>query len=302
MKYFRILSLFAMALSFEFAVSASPLADPLLVQEVTDGEASDGRVVKSSLKSIRSPYKAKVECFEIAYMSDNLEIKGYIVLPLERPERIPVIIYNRGGGPLSTITGRQLNYLYFIASKGYAVFASDYRGKQHDRFGGDDVNDVINMVKLARSMPFTMDDKIGMLGYSRGALMAFRALSMGCDINAVCTVGAITDLTKTYNQSGWLRKKLTKYVLKGDPSTAKEEYIKRSALSWPEKINVPLLLLHGDNDKKIGVEQSRMLWERLDTLGKKSRIIVFPGGNHDLNSHLRERDKEIMDWFDSYLK
>ncbi len=278
------------------------LADPLLMQAGFAPANSDGRIVESSLKNIRSPYKAKVECYEITYMSDNLEIEGYIVLPLERPEKLPVIIYNRGGGPLSTIGGSQLKYLYYIASKGYAVFASDYRGKQHDRFGGEDVNDVLNMVTLAKSLPFVKENKIGMLGYSRGGMMTLRAISTGLEITAACTVGAITDLTKTYNQSGWLKKKLTKYVIKGDPASAKEEYALRSAVKWPEKLDVPLLLLHGSKDRKISVSQSRVLYERLDSLDKKSKLIVFPEGNHDLSSHIRERDEVILEWFDKYLK
>ena len=109
-------------------------------------------------------------------------------------------------------------------------------------------------VKLAKSLPFVKEKRIGMLGFSRGAIITFRSIASGCNIKAACTVGAITDLTKTYNQSGWLKKKLTKYVVKGDPATAKDEYIKRSALSWPEKLDVPILLLQSRKSASISVQ------------------------------------------------
>ena len=95
---------------------------------------------------------------KITYLSDGLKVKGYIAYPVNQSKKYPCIIWNRGGiankGAIDSFTARGL--FGQIASWGYVVLASQYRGNAggegKDEFGGEDVNDVINLGSTVNSV------------------------------------------------------------------------------------------------------------------------------------------------------
>ncbi|HUT72537.1 MAG TPA: prolyl oligopeptidase family serine peptidase [Desulfatiglandales bacterium] len=62
-----------------------------------------------------------------------------------------------------------------------------------------------------------------------------------------------------------------------------------------------LLILHGQNDWRVKVSQAKKLSEKLKEAGKVHELVVFPEGDHGLNSHRAERNRKIFDWFERYL-
>ena len=76
---------------------------------------------------------------------------------------------------------------------------------------------------------------------------------------------------------------------------------KRSAVYWPEKIDVPILILHGEDDWRVKVSQAKKLSEKLKEVGKEHELVIFPGGDHGLNTHRFKRNKKIFYWFERYL-
>ncbi|TDJ55160.1 MAG: hypothetical protein E2O46_03200, partial [Ignavibacteria bacterium] len=67
---------------------------------------------------------------KITYLSDGLKVKGYVAYPRDTSIKYPCIIWNRGGignrGIIDSFTARGL--FGQLASWGYVVFASQYRG------------------------------------------------------------------------------------------------------------------------------------------------------------------------------
>ena len=80
-----------------------------------------------------------------------------------------------------------------------------------------------------------------------------------------------------------------------------EEYEARSATYWADKINVPLLIQHGEADDRVSLEQAKKLAQELDKYGKVSKLITYPGGDHGLSAHKGGRP-EIFKWLNKYLK
>jgi dipeptidyl aminopeptidase/acylaminoacyl peptidase len=181
------------------------------------------------------------------------------------------------------------------------VLASQYRGNDggqgKEELGGEDVNDVLNLIKTAKSLPFINPSKIVMLGYSRGGMMTYLAIKHGAEIKAAAVVGGGTDMAQTYNE----REEGMKRVIRKLVGTDRTEWEKRSAYYWPEKINVPILILHGEDDLRVNVSQAKKLADKLKEAGRIHKLVVFPGGDHGLYTHAVERDKEIFDWFERYL-
>ena len=108
----------------------------------------------------------------IVYLSDGLQVEGFVAEP-KKSGKYPCIIFCRGGGgeftPIDIFT---LTLLSEFASKGYIVIASQYRGMPKceglDEFGGKDVNDVLNLIPILEKWQNADATKIGMYGVSRG--------------------------------------------------------------------------------------------------------------------------------------
>ena len=111
---------------------------------------------------------------KITYDSDSLKVKGYLARPKDDTGKYPCVIWCRGGiGNAGAIDSFNAKGIFGqIASWGYIVFASQYRGNDggegQDEFGGDDVNDVLNLIPLADEIENADKSKWGIEGWSRG--------------------------------------------------------------------------------------------------------------------------------------
>ncbi|MHC0039590.1 alpha/beta hydrolase family protein [Pseudoneobacillus sp. C159] len=248
-----------------------------------------------------------VEVFELSYLSDGLKVDGYIIKPAEIPEgKAPVFIFNRGGNrDYGAIYEDKLEALMTWAQKGYVVLASQYRGsvfsEGKDEFGGGDVNDVLNLEKVAEELPYADSNNMVMLGASRGGMMTYLAVKHGMNLKAAAVVGGVSDLFKVYYDRADMQSQVLEPLV-GNPIKDSGEYMKRSAVYWADELNVPLLILHGDADSHVSVKQAENLAAKLKEYNKEYKFISYPGGNHGLGTHREQILKEIDQWFESYLE
>jgi dipeptidyl aminopeptidase/acylaminoacyl peptidase len=63
----------------------------------------------------------------------------------------------------------------------------------------------------------------------------------------------------------------------------------------------PTLIVHGDQDKLVPLEQAERFIARLKEAGVPAELIVKPGGGHD-GPTVQFAMPKIADWFDKYLK
>jgi len=118
------------------------------------------------------------------------------------------LIYNRGGHKdlLGKIEKDNLKLLCSYAQKGYVLLASQYRecdgGEGKDMYGGKDIDDVLNLIPLAKSLDFTIPEKIVMIGYSRGGLMTYLSIKNQAEIKAAAIISGVTDLELLLNERG----------------------------------------------------------------------------------------------------
>ena len=277
---------------------------PLFIQQdLSVLKNTNGKILEQKYIEVDSKFRNKVDCYKIRYVSDGLEVVGFIVKPKEVISKSPVIIFNRGGNrEYFKITEKTLKYLSYLASKNYVILASQYRGNDggqgHEEFGGKDVNDILNLIPLSQSLSFIDSNNIAMLGFSRGGMMTYLAIKEGAKIKAAAIVSGVTDLIQHYNERAEPYKKVIEELVGYD----EKEYMKRSAYYWPEKINVPVLILHGEDDWRVKVNQAEKLSEKLTEAGKVHELVVYPKGDHGLKTHRSEKNRRIFEWFDMYLK
>ena len=252
-----------------------------------------------------------IECLRIQYLSDGLKVVAFLVKPRNSDgRRYPVIIYNRGGvQDMGKIAAANILDFYELAAHGFVVLASQYRGNDGgegvEEFGGADVNDVLDLVSLASSLPYSDAKNIFFYGLSRGGMMTFLALSRGAVVNAAAVVGGIYDLQGLIESARQRMPAVANRVTKLIPdysSRGASALAERSAAQWPEKITVPVLMIHGADDEEVPVSQALAFAARLSGLRKEYELIVYAKEIHEALNNRRDRDARIIAWFGRYMR
>lgn len=239
----------------------------------------------------------------IRYLSDGLIVTGMEVLPddLAPGEKIPLLIYNRGGsGDYGMLSAGQANALMapFVRQLRLGALASNYRGngdsEGREEWGGGDVNDVLNLIALGQQQEWWDGKNIFMLGWSRGGMMTYLAIKHGAPLTAAAVGAGVTDLLADGPED---MERVYHRYLPGYPANREALFRERSAVYWPEKLDVPLLMLHGDADDRVYVAEARDLAGKLQALGKEVRYIEYPGGDHALRREWKDWTARVAEWF-----
>ena len=236
----------------------------------------------------------------------GLKVKGYIAYPKDNSKKYPCIIWCRGGagnkGAIDSFTARGIYGQ--LASWGYCVFASQYRGNARsegqDEVGGNDVNDILNLIPLAYEIPQANHDIWGIEGWSRGGMMTFLTLRNNPNFKCAVLVGAISNVEEYANNSPKL-KSYYEYLI-GTEKLEKELH-KRSAINFVSELpKIPYLLIHGAVDETVSPNQSIKLAKKFDEYEIPHQLVLPKNGDHFLRKNRKEVDKLRRGWYEKYLK
>ena len=245
---------------------------------------------------------------KVIYSSDGLKVKGYIAYPVQKG-KFPCLVWCRGGigeaGAIDEFNARGMFGL--MASWGYTVFAPQYRGNSgsegYDEFGGQDINDIFNIMKLADQMEQVDNQIWGIEGWSRGGLMTYLMLTKTTIFKAAVILGGISNVNNAIN-SPLLIKRMQELK---NPNKNIEEFndiIKsRSVINFVDKISstTPMLIIHGTKDERILVNDPIDLSYKLLKSDKKFRLVLLEDGDHYLKAHRKEVDEMRKKWYKKYL-
>ena len=83
-----------------------------------------------------------------------------------------------------------------------------------------------------------------------------------------------------------------------------KQFTEQSPLFSADKINTPLLLLHGTVDTNVPIGESIQMYNALKMLGKEVELITVEGENHAIYQYQKRIswNKTIYAWFDKWLK
>jgi dipeptidyl aminopeptidase/acylaminoacyl peptidase len=92
----------------------------------------------------------------------------------------------------------------------------------------------------------------------------------------------------------------------GSPFDFPERYLSQSAFFHLDKVETPVLILHGEKDLTILFGEGEMMFYALRQLGKEATFVAYTEGDHSLSRHSRadtlDMNRRILDWFDKHLK
>ena len=75
-----------------------------------------------------------------------------------------------------------------------------------------------------------------------------------------------------------------------------------SPIQFVSKDSPPLLLIHGDADKTVPIQQSHIMKARYEELGLTVKMVVQPGGGHSSWPGIMDQYPVVWDWFNEHLR
>jgi dipeptidyl aminopeptidase/acylaminoacyl peptidase len=239
---------------------------------------------------------------QFTYVSDGVTVGAYLYgAPAAGGKPQPVIVFNRGSFTRPDgFAGEMLAMAHRFAEAGFIVVAPHYRGSNgwagRDEIGGGDLRDLMNVAPELSRIPGADVSRVFLAGESRGGGMVYMALRDGFPARAAAVWGAFTDLEPLVAPGGPQAKAVP--FIWPDFEQRREEIIRsRSALRWAEKINVPVLIMHGGADEQIPLSQSQRMDAELTRLRKVHELKVFDGEKHIIAGHAVDRDAAVVAWF-----
>ncbi len=247
------------------------------------------------------------------YSSDRYQVKAVIGYTPDEVEEAPLLMFLRGGNRCLWLPhpGKIDNH----GLHKYTLLAPVYRGLHYDaeiggcdEYGGEEVNDIPNLVNYIPELERQLAIKIRpkrkyILGQSRGGMEMFLALQRHPRLQdwfdkAVSLSGG-SDLRQAMKDRPEMRETFKMYGLTDENENEWLEH--RSALKHCDKLKgtFPIFLIHGGEDSRAPVSQGRQMWEKLKELGKTVEYWEAENGNHDLSNMIADRNAKIIEWLES---
>jgi len=256
----------------------------------------------------------------IDWLDDDGERRqGALMLPsmYEEGNRYPLIVLLYGGRLLSDSLNRfggfdsvlQYSNIQLLATRGYAVLMPDVP----QRLGTpmlDTAKAVLPGVNRVIEMGIADPDRLGVIGHSYGGYTTLSLIVQTTRFKAAVEADGFGDLMGLYGEmdkdgsafgtsleAAW-------HLMGGPPWEYRESYIENSPIFYLNRVETPLLVVHGAQDAASAPFLGDELFVGLRRLGKKVEYAKYEGEAHVLTSYSNQVDlcNRMFAWFDQYLK
>ncbi len=255
---------------------------------------------------------------------DGKEIWGLLLTPpgYRAGVRIPIVVYCHGG-PIGGFTygvfpqfmhtaGQVDPYpVEAMASAGMAVLFPMPRGGSGygisgfreivNSWGERDYRDIMAGVDYAIAAGIADPERLGVMGASYGGYMTDWIVTQTSRFKAASTGASISDLAQQYylSDAGEI---MVEYF--GLPWVAGASLAAHSAITHVTNVTTPLLIQHGENDRRVPIGQAWEFYRALKALNKTVEFDIYPRGGHVNYEPPLEREymRRNLDWFIRWLK
>ena len=224
----------------------------------------------------------------------------------------PPLIVNVHGGPSWAYSDDiGLFWTQTLASAGFAVLRANIRGSWGrgvefadaviGDMGGKDFQDILRGVDYLIERGMVDGDRVGICGWSYGGFMTAWAVSQTTRFKAAVMGAGIADWHSFHAQSS-LSDWDARY-LKADPLDNPDVYRKWSPITYANRIVTPTLILHGEKDRDVPVNQGYTFHRALYERGIPTELVVYPREFHGPRErdHMRDIDERTIRWFEQYM-
>ena len=271
---------------------------------------SELNVVGSAKPAIASKNLADVKA--ITYeSSDGMKIKGFVTIPNSEPP-YPLVVMPHGGPFVPENPGFD-EWAQMLANRGYMVLQPQFRGSGllgleyykagfiNGGQGGFLMQDdkdygALHLVDKGLADP----DKLMMFGWSYGGYASIVAAAREPQIyNCVIAGGVVPDSVNYINN------------FRSQLNTQKDSSYSQAYLNFwldsvnpmedVEKVNIPMLVIHGDDDQRTPAKPVEDYIELLEEHDKDFDVLWMEGADHFFNTWFNHHKLEMYAKIDNFI-
>jgi len=247
----------------------------------------------------------------------GVEIAGTIYYPpgFDKDSKYPLIVYyyggtspvdrNFGGRYPKNLFAAQGYVVYVLQPSGATGFGQTFSSHHVNNWGITVADEIIMGTQLfVETHTFIDQEKVGCIGASYGGFMTMLLQTRTDIFSAAISHAGISSISSYWGEGYWGYLYSSVASANSFPWNNSELYIGQSPLFNADKINTPLLLLHGSVDTNVPTGESIQLYTALKLLGKPVELIEVEGQNHRIVDYKKRIawQKTIFSWFDKWLK
>ena len=253
------------------------------------------------------------EMRNVQWTNGTIRVQGWLMLPknFSAGKTYPLVV-NVHGGPSSVCTSHwDERGMGYESAMGYFVLCPNPRGSYGQGeafaqgnvkdFGGGDYHDIMAGVDaIARQYPID-GKRIGIRGHSYGGYMTMWAETQTQRFAAAVAGAGLSDWLSYYGLNdidGWMIPFFGASVY-DDPAV----YAKSDPMHFVKAVRTPTLILVGDRDGEVPMEQSVEWWHALVTLHVPTKLVVYPNEGHMFVKPGDARDYALrtLQWFEEWF-
>ena len=249
--------------------------------------------------------------------ADGLELDGVLLRPTNAGDGPYPLIVVPHGGPYGRVDRNGVlgwwTWGAWLSTLGFAALMPNYRGGMgHGHafaelaragVGGDEFGDVMAAVDAAIERGIADPDRLAIGGWSQGGFLTAWAVTQTDRFRAGIMGAGVSD---------W-----GGMVLQGDIGGIESEFCgdrpwdgpgpheaaKRSPISYAKNVSTPLLILHGENDKRVPLPQAIGFHRALLDHDATVRLVTYPREGHGISeaAHQRNLLAEVRAWIERYV-
>ena len=250
---------------------------------------------------------------------DGELLSGALLLPAgyEKGKKYPLIVNVYGGMMRSELLKyfgceSGVQNMQLLSTRGYAVLFPD--APQH--LGtplADLAKTVLPGVNMLIDMGIADPDRLGVMGHSYGGYSALALIVQTKIFKAAIVSAGAGDLVA---QFGEMKKDGSAYgtaimesgqgLMGGIPWHMRDRYIENSPFFYLDRVETPVLLVHGGADKTVDPFLASEVFVGLRRLGKEVEFARYEGEDHSELTWSYENQEDylnrLIEWFGSHLK
>lgn len=265
---------------------------------------------------------------------DGETLTAWMILPPDHREgeRHPTVTWVYAGlvhgedppGGAELHATSPVSALQLLAARGYAVllpsmpmppFGETADPREHMTGG------VLPAVEEAVAAGLADSARVGLMGHSYGGYTVYHLVSLTDRFRAAVAMAGPVDLEAFYGTfdararhghmqhplvSRWFKMAWTEQAqgrMGAPPWAAPERYRRASPLTHVERVETPLMMIHGDRDF-VDVEQAEAFFTALHRQGKRARLVRYVGEGHIpmRRPNVLDMWDRIFTWFGEFLQ
>ncbi|WP_244997085.1 alpha/beta hydrolase family protein [Pseudomonas viridiflava] len=247
---------------------------------------------------------------------DGLPITGLLVSPpgWKAGTPLPTLVQIHGG-PAAAWTSGWLgswhDWAQLLSTHGYAVLLPNPRGSEgqgrvfaemarHD-WGGGDFQDVLDGVDMLEREGVIDPTRLAIGGWSYGGYLSAWAVTQSARFKTAIVGAGVIDIAAMALTTD-VPDYLPGYF--GDPVSNRTEYDAHSPIHYIDNVHVPVLILHGQADRRVPPSQGDMFYRALKMHGTRVEQITYPRGPHWFfeTEHGMDVQNRVLKWLDQNLR